>query len=100
MLTSARSNDAFCSGLLYVVLHFHSSFHPASGWCMDMKSMKTPKSAVWIVASGWSSPFFSNEVGFFFQLPPRALAHPPHEHRAELRELRALGVGVVRRTHA
>ena len=32
MLTSARSNDAFCSGLLYVVLHFHSSFHPESGW--------------------------------------------------------------------
>ena len=32
MLPSARSNDAFCSGLLYVVLHFHSSFHPESGW--------------------------------------------------------------------
>ena len=57
MLPSARTNDAFCSGLLYVVLHFHSSFQPESGWCMLMKSMNTPKSAVWIVASG--SLFFS-----------------------------------------
>ena len=35
MLPSARTNDAFCSGLLYVVLHFRS-FHPESGWCMEI----------------------------------------------------------------
>ena len=35
-----------------LVLHFHSSFQPESGWCIDMKSMNTPKSAVLILASG------------------------------------------------
>ena len=46
MLRSARLNDACCSDFLY------APGVPASGWNIDMKSMKTPKSAVCIVASG------------------------------------------------
>ena len=79
MLRSARPNDACSAGFVYAGLAPVVS----SGWNIDMKSMKTPKSAVWIVAS----PLVA-------QLPPRALAHPPHEHRPERLQLRSLRVGV------
>ena len=48
MLRSARPNDDCCAGFVYAGLAPVVS----SGWNIDMKSMKTPKSAVWIVASG------------------------------------------------
>ena len=48
MLRSARPNDACSAGFVYAGLAPVVS----SGWNIDMKSMKTPKSAVWIVASG------------------------------------------------
>ena len=47
MLRSARPNDACSAGFVYAGLAPVVS----SGWNIDMKSMKTPKSAVWIVAS-------------------------------------------------
>ena len=56
-----------------------------------MKSMKTPKSAVWIVASGLPRRRSPRPPP---SLPPRARAHPPHEHRPEPLAARALRVGV------
>ena len=48
MLRSARANDACSAGFVYLGVAPVRS----SGWNIDMKSMKTPKSVVWIVASG------------------------------------------------
>ena len=83
------SNDAFCSGRL------------ARGVRLvhGMKSMKTPKSAVWIVASGVALDLPAH-------LPPRALAHPPHQHRPAASSCAPSGSGirahprVAQRNHA
>ena len=82
----ARGRTTPSLGLLYVVLHFHSSFHPESGWCMDMKSMKTPIAGCWHL------------VAHIAQLPPRALASTTPARGGAARLRRRVGVVATRVT--
>ena len=88
MLASARPNDACSAGSLY------APGAPASGW--EHGHEVDGDAEVGRLHRG-VGPVVPLHLVAPSQLPARAFAQPPDEHRPELKQLRAVWVGVLRR---